>query len=103
MSPRQPVIVSFNLERCDGFELSLLRDIFHRRAARCMHLATVVPAESAAGIEEEAEGHAADARRVELQIARRDADRAKRQAAMLARIQARHRPAQSIGTPDTTS
>ena len=84
--------VTFNLLRCDVAELTTLRDLFRHREARCLHLTGAVPEEHVATLEAEAEGHAADARRVEAALADRiAADEARR--ARLEGILDRHRAA----------
>jgi hypothetical protein len=94
MSSSSPssLFVTFNLLRCDAAELTILRDLFRHREARCLHLTGAVPEESVPALEAEAESHAADARRVELALAAQiAADTARR--ARLEGILDRHRAA----------
>jgi len=77
--------VTFNLLRCDVAELTVLRDLFRHRQARCLHLTGAVPLESVPALENEAESHAADARRVELALAAQIAADTARRASYAAR------------------
>lgn len=98
MSNSPAYLVTFNLLRCDAAELSTLRDLFRHREARCLHLTGAVPPESVAALENEAESHAADARRVELALAAQiAADEARR--ARLEGILDRHRVAAAARAP----
>ena len=91
-SSPSPLFVTFNLLRCDAAELTTLRDLFRHREARCLHLTGAVPEEHVAALEAEAEGHAAEARRVEIALGDRiAADEARR--ARLEGILDRHRAA----------
>ena len=62
--------VSINLAHCDSTELAILRDIFRKREAQCLHLTGAVPVEYLRGLEAEAEVYAGEVRKIKAEIAR---------------------------------